>query len=70
MYRVRDLTSSLSQLQNNFIKEDDPIFDEDTLLGRVWGYWFSGILIFGSGTKVTIFYFHFSPCDTSYSMST
>jgi len=23
-----------------------------------------GILIFGSGTKVTIFYFHFSPCDT------
>jgi len=23
-----------------------------------------GILIFGSGSKVTIFYFHFSPCDT------
>jgi len=23
-----------------------------------------GILIFGSGTKVTIFYFHFSPFDT------
>ena len=23
-----------------------------------------GIFIFGSGTKVTIFYFHFSPCDT------
>jgi len=23
-----------------------------------------GILIFGSGTKVTIFYFHFSPYDT------
>jgi len=23
-----------------------------------------GILIFGSGTKVTIFYFHFSPQDT------
>jgi len=22
------------------------------------------ILIFSSGTKVTIFYFHFSPCDT------
>jgi len=26
-------------------------------------------IIFGSGTKVTIFYFHFSPCDTSYVMS-
>jgi len=23
-----------------------------------------GILIFGSGTKVIIFYFHFSLCDT------
>ena len=23
-----------------------------------------GILIFGLGTKVTIFYFHFSPFDT------
>jgi len=28
-----------------------------------------GILIFGLGTKVTIFYFHFSPYDTSYVMS-
>jgi len=27
------------------------------------------ILIFGSGTKVTIFYFHFGLCDTSYSFS-
>jgi len=28
-----------------------------------------GILIFGSGTKVTIFYFHFGLYDTSYSLS-
>jgi len=62
---ARDLTSSLPQPYNIFIEEDDPILDEDQHFVEMS----LGILIFDLGTKVIIFYYHFSPCDTSYSLS-
>jgi len=68
-----DLTTSLPQPHNNFIEEDDTVLDEEqhfvgTSLGIDFLFRdidFSRILIFGSGIKVTIFYFHSNPCDVT-----
>lgn len=69
--QVRDLKTSLPQPQNNFVEEYDSVLDKEqhfvwtSLTILIFGLW---ILIFGSGTKVVIFNFHFSQCDTSYSL--
>ena len=46
--KLRDLTTSLSKPQNNFIEEDDPVLDEKQHFVEMS----LGILIFGSGILI------------------